>query len=803
MILRFAKRALGLQSADKLDRYARIAEQIVDLSAIYSALSDAELRLRGHDLQRRARAGTPLDDLRIETFAVVREAARRTLGESHVPAQLICGLALHDGCIADMKTGEGKTLAATLTCALNALTGRGVHVATPNDYLAERDAGWMRPIYEMLGLSVGVVTQALDDDDRRRVYACDITYAIASELAFDYLRDNMKFTAGETVQRGHAFALIDEADAVLIDEAGMPLSLFGSFGDQVTFYQAVNQIVAALEPDDCQVEQARRVTLTDQGYDRVESGLRACGLLKPQQFLHDISAVTILHHVTQALRAHRLLQRDRDYIVQDQAIVIIDRLSGRLMSGRRYDEGLHQALEAKEGCPIGEEIGTLSSITFQTFFGLYDKIAGMTGTASADADEYRQVYDLDVVAIPTHRPVIRTDTEVMHPTNAAKMHAIRDAVNAAHARGQPVLIGAPSIGKSESLAAMLEADGWTRSNTTSEKSFSVLNAKHHADEARIIAQAGMPYAVTIATAMAGRGTDIRLGGANGDTDARDRVVAAGGLLVIGSEHYELRRLDDQLRGRSGRQGDPGQTVFHASLEDDLFEETPFEATAGDAPISAAIAGRVIEAAQKRNAIRRFNDRLGLLRFDATIHRQRETVYAQRREIRDDPDPMRHVQRCRDAVIDEIMQHFAPASQPWNVAELDGAIRQVLTLAVPLDDIPPNAAGAELLRARISAMADQWMNSKVASIGRATLGDILRRVMLALIDQFWTEQTERLEHLKRIIRDRRLPPHQVAAEFEIEAFAAFETMRSDFHSAVTSHAMRLGLKPGWRRDRDNN
>jgi preprotein translocase subunit SecA len=795
MILRFAKRALGWQSADKLDRYARLAERIVDLSASYSALSDAELRARGCDLQRRARAGTPPDDLRNETFALVREAARRTLGEPHVPAQLICGLALHDGCIADMKTGEGKTLAATLTCALHALEGRGVHIATPNDYLAERDAGWMRPIYEMLGLSVGVITQDLDDDDRRRAYACDITYAVASELAFDYLRDNMKFTAAETVQRAHAFALIDEADAVLIDEAGMPLSLFGSLGDQSAFYQAVDRVVATLAADDCKVEPTRRVTLTDQGYDRVESGLRACGLLKPHQFLHDIGAVTMLHHVTQAMRARRLLQRDRDYIVQDHSIVIIDKLSGRPMPGRRYDEGLHQALEAKEGCPIGEEIGTLASITFQTFFGLYDRIAGMTGTASADAEEYRQIYDLDVIAIPTHRPVIRTDNAVMYPTVAAKMQAIRDAVNAAHARRQPVLIGAPSIEKSERLAAMLEADGWTRSNTTSKKSFSILNAKHHANEARIIAQAGLPYAVTIATAMAGRGTDIRLGGANGDPDARDRVAAAGGLLVIGSEHYELRRLDDQLRGRSGRQGDPGQTLFLASLEDDLFGETPIEATATDAPIRPAIARRVIEAAQKRNAMRNFNDRLGLLRFDATVQRQRETIYAQRREIRDDPDPMRHVRRCRDAVIDEIIQHFAPASRPWHVAQLDGAIRQILTLAVPLDDIPPNTGGAELLRARIGGLADRWMNGKVAAIGHATLDDILRRVMLALIDQFWTEQTERLEHLKRIVRDRRLPPHQIAAEFEIEAFAAFEAMRSDFHSAVTSHAMRLGLKPG--------
>ena len=792
MILRFARRALGWQPGGPLTRYSRIAEQVTDLAAGHAALSDADLRGRGFDLQRRARDCTPLDALRIETFALVREAARRTLGEAHMPAQLICGLALHDGCIADMKTGEGKTLAATLACALNALSGRGVHVATPNDYLAARDADWMRPVYEMLGLSVGIVTQQLDDDERRRAYGCDVTYAVASELAFDHLRDNMKFTAADTVRRGHAFALIDEADAVLIDEAGMPLSLFGPLGDQSTFYQAVDRIVATLAADDATIERERHVTLTDRGYDRVETSLRRCGLLKPHQFLHDIGAVTLLHHVTQALRAHRLLQRDRDYIVQDRAIVIVDKLSGRLMPGRRYDDGLHQALEAKEGCPIEEETGTLAAITFQTFFGLYDRISGMTGTASADAREYRQVYDLDVVAIPTHRPVIRSDAEVMHPTRDAKLRAIRDAVSAAHRRGQPVLIGAPSIETSEQLAAMLEADGWTRSDTPSERSFAVLNARHHADEARIIARAGRPSAVTIATAMAGRGTDIRLGGADGDTDARNRVVAAGGLLVIGSEHYDLRRLDDQLRGRSGRQGDPGQTVFHASLEDDLFRDMPLDTMATNAPIPPAIARRLIEAAQRRNEMRFFNDRLGLMRFDATIQRQRETIYALRREIRDDPDPTRFVDRFRNEVIDEMIRHFAPAPARWDISGLDDAIRRILTLAVPLDDIPPDDVGVAMLRTRIATMADQWMARKAAAIDPETLGTILRRVMLALIDQFWTEQTERLEHLKRIVRDRRLPPHQIAAEFEIEAFATFETLRSDLRSAVTSHAMRLGL-----------
>ena len=793
MILRLAKRAFGSRAERRLTRYGEKAEQIIAVAPEHHALSPTALRERVQVLRERAMAGAPLDDLTIPLFALVREAARRTLGEQHVAEQLIGGLALQDGGVAEMKTGEGKTLAATLVCALNALTGHGVHVATPNDYLAERDANWMRPVYEALGFSVGLITQQMDDDTRRSAYACEVTYGIASEFGFDYLRDNMKFSAAETVQRDPAFALVDEADAVLIDEAGMPLALFGPLGDQSGFYQLINSIVSTLLPEHYEIDDRRRVVLTDQGYDIIERALRQVSLLKTQVSLHDIESISLLHHAVQALRAHALLARDRDYIVQDGEIVIIDKFTGRTMPGRRYDEGLHQALEAKEGCTIGEETRTLASITFQTFFQRYDRLAGMTGTAIGDVDEYRQVYGLDVIAIPTHRPLVRRDETFLHPTRESKLRAILDEVENARVRQQPVLIGVPSIAHSDVVTALLEANGWKQDGDTTEKKFAVLNARHHANEARIIAQAGMPGAVTVATAMAGRGTDIRLGGALGDPALRDRVVAAGGLLVIGTEHHEHRRFDAQLRGRAGRQGDPGRSVFHASLQDDLLQDAAVAAVAnGDLPVDPAIAQRFVAATQKRNEAHSFDNRMGLLRFEAVIQRQRDTIYSMRRTIRDDPQPLALINNLRNDTIDDLMARFAPVLGSWDTINLDAMVRSILTLAVPIAAPSRNqAADSVLLRKRISAMADHWMQGKIEALGRDTISDILRRLMMALLDQLWAEQSERLEHLKRMVGDRHLPPHKVTAEFQIEAFALFELMMKDFRHEVTAHAMRLG------------
>ncbi|MGX9391340.1 preprotein translocase subunit SecA [Nitrobacteraceae bacterium UC4446_H13] len=800
MILRLARRALGFAARRKLAQYEKTARQIVALEAGHRQLSDAVLRGRADELRRQAQAGIALDKIKIKVFALVREAARRALNEHPVPAQLIGALALHDGHIAEMKTGEGKTLTATLVCALNALSGNGVHVATPNDYLAERDAAWMRPTYDLLGLSVGVITQDMDDDARRDAYRRDITYGIASEFGFDYLRDNMKFTAAETVQRGHAFALIDEADATLIDEATMPLALFGPLGDHAGFYRAVDTVIAALQPIHHDVDHRRRVTLTEAGYGEVERGLRQHGLLKASATLHEIASISLLHHVVQALRAHVALARDRDYVVQDGQVIIVDPLTGRPMPGRRYDEGLHQALEAKEGCAIGEETRTLAAISFQTYFRRYAKLAGMTGTAITDAAEYRDVYDLDVIVVPTNRPLIRVDESVLHASAIDKRAAILREVEDARVRGQPVLIGAPSIEQSEALAAMLEDNGWRQCSESangeaSARTFALLNAKHHAREAHIIARAGAPGAVTIATAMAGRGTDIRLGGEHADAATRADVIAAGGLLVIGTTHHDHGRLDLQLRGRGGRQGDPGRSIFHAALEDEFLATAAIRtpSPAQNNPVAPSVASRLIRAAQSRHETRSFDRRLGLLRFDATIQRQYDTLYDMRRDIRDGADPFVLARRLRHETIDDLIARFAPPDAPWDIAGLDHAIRSILTLAVDL--APPSTlrvVESEQLKQTIHAMADRWMEGKIATIGETLIGDILRRLMMALIDQLWSEQFERLEHLKRRIGDRRLPPHKVVAEFQHEAFGLFERTAMDFRHDVTAHAMRVGI-----------
>ena len=748
---------------------------------------------RAQRLRERTIAGADPDDLAIPLFALVREAARRTLGQEHVPEQIVAGLALKDGYIVEMKTGEGKTLAATLVCAFRGLSGGGVHVAIPNEYLAGRDVDWMRPVYEALGFSVGLITEQMDDDGRRTAYACDITYGVATEFGFDYLRDNTKFSQAETVQRGHAFALIDEANSVLIDQAVMPLALYGPLGDQTGFYRVIDSIVSTLQLDHYEIDDRRRVVLTEKGYDAIEDGLRRVGLLEAQVSLQDSEAVSLLHHITQALRAHTVLSRDRDYIVQDGSIVLIDKISGRIMPGRRYDDGLHQALEAKEGCIIGEETRTVASITLQSYFRMYDNLAGMTGTAIGDVEEYRQVYGLDVVAVPTHRPLIRRDDTHFHPTREAKLVAILDEVERAKANCQPVLIGVTSIENSDALVAFLEAHGWIRNGDPSQKAFAVLNAKNHEKEAQIISLAGVPGAVTIVTMLAGRGTDIRLGGAEHEPQLRDRVVAAGGLLVIGTDHHEHRRLDAQLRGRAGRQGDPGRSVFHASLEDDLLHNA--RAVLAARPIDARdpAPGRdLVPAAQRRIETRNFNSRLSLLRFEEAIQKQRDLIYRQRRIIRDEPEALAIVNGLRDDTIDDLVGLFAPASGDWDTARLDAMVRSILTLAVPID-LPSNnqAADSALMRERISTMADNWMQGKIELIGRMTINNVLRRILMAMLDELWVEQLERLEHLKRVIADRRLPLDRQFIEFHMEAFTLFQTMTKEFRHEVTAHAMRLG------------
>ena len=799
MIRGLARRALGFRADRRLARLMRTADAVIGLSAQYRRLSDEDLRSEADRLRSAAanEAGDPV----VPAFALVREAARRTLGEAHVPAQIAAGLALHQGMLVEMQTGEGKTLAATLAAFLNSLAGRGVHIAVPNDHLAWRDACWMRPVYRMLGATVGAIRQDMDDDERRANYAADVTYGAASEFGFDHLRDNMKFAPGDQVQRGLSFVLVDEADAIMIDEARVPLSLYGPLGDRSQHYQAIDRIVAGLGPAHADHEPGRRrVSLNDAGTEIVERELRRGGLLKQGSSLYDTDAIVLLHHVTQALRAHVLLRRDRDYVVHDGAVVIVDGLTGRLMPGRRYDDGLHQAIEAREGVPVAEESRILASIPFQTLLLAYGKLAGMTGTATADALEYREIYGLETIVVPPHRPVARIDETIAHANDQARLEAILDLVEQARARQQPVLIGAPSIERSELVAGLLQARGWRQhdfsggerlprdgSGAVSGRTFTVLNARHHAHEAQIISEAGLPGATTIATAMAGRGTDIRLGGHAGDDAARALVRSAGGLLVIGTEPHDHARIDRQLRGRAGRQGDPGRSSLHVSPDDRLLRQDlpPVRAHAAS---PAAETAKLVRQAQARNAARGFEQRASLARFDQVIDLQRQTIYRQRVSIRDAPAPLALIAQIRAQTIDDLMTRFVPAKGCRDAAGLDASIRAILTLAIDIDGFADPAE----LRAHIRATADQWMAQKVASVGQEPIGDILRRVMMALLDQLWAEQSDRLEHLKRMVGERRLPRHRLLTDFRIEAFASFDLLMTDFRHEVTAHAMRLGV-----------
>ncbi len=788
------------------------AESIRDEASRLASLDDGALRQHTAQFRQRIAAGDSLDDLTIPAFATVCEAARRALGEQPFPSQIVAGLVLARGAIAEMKTGEGKTLAATMPCYLHALTGQGVHVVTTNDYLAARDAAWMGPLFGLLGLSVGVIRQHDDDDARRTAYACDITYGTSSEFGFDYLRDNMRFGADEIVRRAPAFTLVDEADAILIDEARIPLVLHGPLADLSDIYRAVDHVVRALEPKDYDADAARKsVSLTDRGIDHAEAVLCATGLLK-KGALHDAENVSLLHRVTQALRAHAVLARDRDYLVSEGEVVLIDALTGRAMPGRRFDDSLHQALEAKEGCEIKGESHALASITFQNFFRLHGKLAGMSGTALADQNEYEEVYGLHVVAIPAQRPTIRTGQTMVVQDLNEKHKTLLALVDDANTRGQPVLIGAPSLAASDELAGILASHGYTPIDFTAPgglddlyetdgsvrgKRFAVLNARHHASEAAIIAMAGVPGAVTIATAMAGRGTDIRLGGRTDDPryEARHaRAVAAGGLLVIGSAHHDLARLDDQLRGRAGRQGDPGRAVFLLARDDDIVAE-PL-ARLGER--AGSVTGRWLEALKDRQqaliAARQREERRALLRFDEVIHAQRERIYRQRMEIMTGVDPLAFFDTLRTQTIDDLLDAYAPEAtslENWQLAELDMAVRAILTMLVDTARLPPGNDGRRALRERIVRECDRWMDTKRQTLGQH-LPDVARRIMLALIDQLWAEHSERLDHLKWMVNDRRLPPDKALVEYRLEAFELFDAMVRDWRHEVCAHVMRVGI-----------
>ncbi len=783
------------------------AAAVEQAQAGFRPLSDDALRARLDALRNAAAGGATSAAATISAFALCCEAARRSLRQSPFAEQILCGVLLHRGHVVDMKTGEGKTLAATLPACLNALTGP-VHVVTANDYLAARDAAWMAPLYRLLGLSVGHLASDLDDEARRRAYACDITYGAASEFGLDYLRDNMAYAEADRVQRGHAFAIVDEADAVLIDDAGTPLTLYGDTADQSGFYRTIDGLVASLSPSHVEVDdKARRAVLTEAGIAACETRLIAAGLLTSAS-LFDVGNVALLNHLNEALRARLVLRRDVDYVVHDGEVVIVDRLSGRPMAGRRYADGLHQALEAKESVAIHSESRTLASVTFQNYFRLYRKLAGMTGTALAERGELQQVYGCDVATVPTHLPVIRHDEpDRLFATGADKLAAVCDLVADAHRRGQPVLIGTPSVEKSEALAGLLIKRGWIERRFApdapadaigppADKTFAVLNARHHAAEAAIIAQAGLPGRVTVVTAMAGRGTDIRLGGRDGTLAAAARE--AGGLLVIGTERHLCRRLDDQLRGRAGRQGDPGRSVFFVALDDPLprlFGAADRRIARGAAPdgsLSAAWLRKAIERAQRLSEATAFEARKTLLDYDDIVHAQRMAVYGRRNDILRGADIRRIAHQALAGAIDGLIDRFVPSDAPADLAGLDQAVRSELTLAVPF--VPEEADGArDILRGRIAAYAERWLAGKFTAFGAATMDTVLRRLFLSILDHLWAEQIERLDHLKRVVGDRRLSRTARLPEFKLEAFAAFKLMMTRFDRDASAYMMRVGIE----------
>ncbi len=819
-----ASKVFGSSNERKLKRYRAAVDEINALEPEVEKLSDEELKARTSRFRDEVAAGRRLDDLLAPAFATVREAARRTLGQRHFDVQLVGGMTLHEGRIAEMKTGEGKTLVATLPVYLNALTGKGVHVVTVNDYLAQRDAQWMGEIYKFLGLSVGCIVHGLDDRQRREQYACDVTYGTNNELGFDYLRDNMKYHLEEMVQRGHHYAIVDEVDSILIDEARTPLIISGAIEDRSDLYNTIDAFIPRLDPQDYELdEKMRSVSLTEVGNEHMEELLRTADLLQGET-LYDIENVTIVHHVNQALRAHKLFQRDRDYIVKDDQVIIIDEFTGRMMPGRRYSEGLHQALEAKERVAIQPENQTLASVTFQNYFRLYQKLAGMTGTAATEADEFMDIYKLDVVEIPTNVPVARTDEDdEVYRTAKEKYDAIVELIADCRKRGQPVLVGTTSIEKSEQLSALLK-----RLNVP----HNVLNARYHEQEAQIIAQAGVPGTVTIATNMAGRGTDIQLGG-NADmrikteldrdslgeeeyarrvADIRaevqvqkDKVVAAGGLFIVATERHESRRIDNQLRGRSGRQGDPGRSRFFLSLEDDLMRIFGSERMdsmlqklglqEGEAIVHPWI-NKALEKAQQKVEARNFDARKNLLKFDNVMNDQRKVIFEQRIEIMRGEDVPGVVEDMRHEVItDLVTRHIPPNAyaEQWDAVGLRQKLRETVAIDFPIEEWAAEEGIAdEEIRTRIEEAAAKLYAGKREQYEAEIMGLVEKEILLRSLDNLWRDHLLTLEHLRQAVGLRGYGQRDPLNEYKTEAFTLFEALLQRLREVVTGQLMRVEI-----------
>lgn len=816
MVLNAIKNIFGSRNERLLKSIQPLVEQINALEKDIKKLDDDAIKAKTEAFKARFEKGETLEDLLPEVFAVGREAAWRTLGLRPFDVQLVGGVVLHRGIIAEMKTGEGKTLVATLAAYLNAIAGKGVHVVTVNDYLAKRDAEWMRPLYEALGLNVAYVVPGLPDEERRAAYEADITYATNNELGFDYLRDNMKFSMSEMVQREKAYAIVDEVDSILIDEARTPLIISGPAEDRTETYNAVDKVIPQLEAETHWVkdEKARNVTLTEEGMDRAEELLKKQGTLEGNS-LYDIQNVSLVHHLNQALKAHTMFERDKDYIVKDGQVVIIDEFTGRMMEGRRFSEGLHQALEAKEGVNVQNENQTLASITFQNFFRMYDKLSGMTGTADTEAEEFESIYGLRVAVIPTNVPVERLDdVDLIYRTLPEKTNAIIDDIADCARRGQPVLVGTTSIEKSEVLSKELKKR---------KVKHNVLNARYHDKEAEIIAQAGRLSAVTIATNMAGRGTDIKLGGnldlmlEDAKTDAqkkniekehkaeKEKVLKAGGLRVIGTERHESRRIDNQLRGRSGRQGDPGSSQFYISLQDDLMRifaanmdniMERMNMPEGEA-ISSRIVSRALEAAQRKIEGRNFEIRKNLLKYDDVHNEQRKVIYEQRREVMASDDVSDIISDFREDVIESLLERFMPPgsyAEQWDVKGLSEEVFRIFQLRPPLDDwAHEDHITEEQIFDRLRDYAAEAYKEKENRLGAELLRRLEKSLLLQVVDQQWKDHLQRLDHLREGVGLRGFAQKDPLNEYKTESFGMFRMMLDSIREEAVMYLSLVEVK----------
>ena len=810
-----SKKVFGTPNDRKVKAVRPLVEKINALEPEFEKLSDDEIKDRTEKLAMRAQQGEALDDLLPEAFANVREAARRALGLRAFDTQLMGGIFLHQGNIAEMKTGEGKTLVATFPAYLNALSGKGVHIVTVNDYLAKRDAEWMGKVYAALGLKTGVIYPQQPEGEKKEAYAADITYATNNELGFDYLRDNMRSTLEEMGQRGHNYAIVDEVDSILIDEARTPLIISGPSEDRSELYVTIDKLIPEITDEHYKLdEKTRVVTISEDGNDFIEKRLREMELLPEEQSLYDPESTTLVHHVTEALKAHKAFKKDKDYMVRNNEVVLVDEFTGRMMSGRRLSGGLHQAIEAKEGCAIQPENVTLASVTFQNYFRLYSKLAGMTGTAVTEAEEFAEIYGLGVVEVPTNRPIARIDEhDAIYRTADEKFSAIVEEIKEAHEKGQPVLVGTTSIEKSEYLSQLL---------TDADVKHNVLNARKHEQEAQIVADAGKLGSVTIATNMAGRGTDIKLGGnveldildaiaadPEGDPEAirskieaehvkgEEEVKAAGGLYVLATERHESRRIDNQLRGRSGRQGDPGRSSFFLSLEDDLMRIFGSErldkmlSTLGmqdGEAIAHPWVNKSLEKAQAKVEGRNFDIRKQLLKFDDVMNDQRKAIFGQRMEIMEAEEIGEIAQDMRHQVIDDLVDQYIPPktyADQWDGKGLYVAVLENVGIDVPVIEWTDEEGVDDAdIRERLYKASDEFMAKKAVDFGPEQMRNIEKQLLLQTIDAKWRDHLLKLEHLRSVVGFRGYAQRDPLNEYKTESFQLFEGLLDSLRSEVT-------------------